>query len=322
VTRRIAMVALLFASAVASAAPVCHQAPSPPALDTIRAVMATGRFIAYQPSQIKFHNGVATQADETGIEADLKVLRPFFDGLVTYSSTNGAEKVADVAAKLGFRAVIPGVWSFDDPREVQNALAAARRQPRIVVGLSIGNERIFAKERSIEAITSRIRALRSQAQGLALTTTEPFHIFIPPDARPLLGEMDFMLANVHPVFQPWFGGAKDADAAQFVVNVLGDLARGYCGPILVKETGEPTAPANLGFSPQRQAGFFAELRHRLPASRERAFAYFSAFDAPWRVTDSHPGVTTPQPQEGSWGLWDENRRPKAAARELAPLAAR
>src|SRR5205085_1094787 len=140
------------------------------------------------------------------------------DGLITYGSANGAEKVADVAARLGFRVVIPGIWSFDDAREIDNALAAARRQPKVVAGFSLGNERIFAKERSIETVTERLRALRARAPDLAITTTEPFHIFVPAPAQPLLAEMDFMLANVHPVFQPWFGSAKDVDAARFVVN--------------------------------------------------------------------------------------------------------
>lgn len=312
------IVALALTNAVFAAA-VCHRPAAPASLELIQTVMATGRFVAYQPTQIRIYDGVATQADEAGIEADLKVLRERFDGLVTYGSSNGAERVADVAAKLGFRAVIPGIWSLDDPREVANALAAARRHPRLVAGLSVGNERIFARERSIDFIAQRIRSLRSQAPTLALTTTEPFHIFVPPAARPLLAEMDFMLANVHPVFQPWFAGASDVDAARFVVNVVGELAQAYCGPILVKETGVPTAPANLGFTPQRQASFLAELRKQLPSDRARAVGYFSAFDAAWRVHDSHPGVTTPQPQEGSWGLFDEQRRPKPAAMALPPL---
>lgn len=306
----------------ARAAAVCHRQSPPASLESLQTVMATGRFIAYQPTQIKFYDGVATRADEAGIEADLRALRTRFDGLVTYSAANGAERVADVAARLGFRAVIIGIWSFDDAREVQEAIAAARRQPRLVAGFSVGNERIFARERTIEALAARLRALRSQAPAVPLTTTEPFHVFVPPDARPLLAEMDFMLANVHPVFQPWFAGAGDADAARFVVNVVGELARGFCGPILVKETGVPTAPAAAGFSPQRQASFFAELRRQFPPSRERAFGYFSAFDAAWRVTDSHPGVTTPQPQEGSWGLWQEDRRPKPAAQALPVLDGR
>jgi len=322
----IAAVGALFALAPrVEAAPVCHRPASPEAtaaLGTLRDTMATGRFVAYQPTQIRFYDGVPTQADEAGIEADLRALRSRFDGLVTYSAANGAEKVADVAARLGFRSVVIGIWSFDDPREVANAIAAARRQPRIVAGFSVGNERIFAKERSVGAITSRLRTLRAQVPGVPLTTTEPFHVFVPPTARALLGEMDFMLANVHPVFQPWFGGATDVDAARFVVNVVGELAAAYCGPVLVKETGVPTAPAGQGFTPQRQASFFAELRRQFPPSKDRAFAYFSAFDAAWRVTDSHPGVTTPQPQEGSWGLWLEDRRPKPAAEALPTLPGR
>jgi exo-beta-1,3-glucanase (GH17 family) len=316
-----AVLALTAFAGTAAAAPACHR-PAPAALATLQAGMAGGRFIAYQPTQIRIYNGVASQADEAGIEADLKVLRRSFDGLITYGSSNGAERVADVAARLGFRVVIPGIWSIDDPREVANALAAARRQPKLVVGLSVGNERIFAKERSFEALTQRIRGLRAQAPGLALTTTEPFHLFAQPAARALLGEMDFMLANVHPVFQPWFAGASDADAARFVVNVVGELGQSFCGPILVKETGVPTAPANQGFTAQRQASFFAELRRQLPPSPQRAFAYFSAFDAAWRVNDSHPGATTPQQQEGSWGLWDEQRRPKPAAVALPALSGR
>jgi exo-beta-1,3-glucanase (GH17 family) len=310
------------AGGVAQAAPVCHRPSSPATLDALRAAMAGGRFVAYQPTQIRVYDGVPTQASEASIEADLKALRPAFDGLITYSSMNGAERVADVAARLGFRAVIPGIWSLDDPREAANALAASRRQPRLVVGISLGNERIFARERSPAFLTQRLRALRAQAGSLPLTTTEPFHVFVPPAARTLLGEMDFMLANVHPVFQPWFAGAGDADAARFVVNVTSELAQAYCGPILVKETGVPTAPAKLGYTPARQAGFYAELRRQFAPTRDRAFAYFSAFDAEWRVHDAHPGVTTPQPQEGSWGLFTERREAKPAARALPPLAGR
>jgi exo-beta-1,3-glucanase (GH17 family) len=310
----------LLAGGAALAAPVCHRPAAPAGLDALRAAMAEGRFVAYQPTQIRIYNGVATQASEASIEADLKALRPAFDGLITYGSMNGAERVADVAARLGFRAVIPGIWSLDDPRETANALAAARRQPRLVLGISLGNERIFARERTPAFITQRLRALRAQAGALPLTTTEPFHIFAPPGARTLLGELDFLLANVHPVFQPWFAGAGDADAARFVVNVTNELAQAFCGPILVKETGVPTAPANLGYTPARQASFYAELRRQFPPTRERAFAYFSAFDAEWRVHDAHPGATTPQPQEGSWGLFTERREPKPAARALPPLA--
>ena len=138
----------------------------------------------------------------------------------------------------------------------------------------------------------------------------------------MLGQLDFLLLNVHPVFQPWFRQAPDSTAAQFVVNVLAKLAPLACGPVLVKETGVPTAPASAGFSEARQAGFYRELRRVLPPGRTQAFAYFAAYDEPWRAYDATgvpqaPGV---HPEEAHWGLYDSARKPKAAARELAPLA--
>ena len=112
--RRICAYALLTvlglgASAAALAAPDCARQPAAaPALARLTRVMATGRYVAYQPTQIRIIDGQASRADEAGITADLTVLRPHFDGLITYSVGNGADRVVDVAARLGFRAVILG----------------------------------------------------------------------------------------------------------------------------------------------------------------------------------------------------------------------
>src|SRR6202043_3658197 len=99
-------------------------------------------------------------------------------------------------------------------------------------------------------------AVHAQAPQLPLATSEPFHIFYEPGAAPVLERSDFLLANVHPIFQPWFQSASAGDAAQFVVNVVSKLAGSYCGPILVKETGIPTAPQAKGFTQERQALFY------------------------------------------------------------------
>jgi len=199
-------------------------------------------------------------------------------------------------------------------------LAAATRQPQLVVGLSLGNERVLAGATSMQALATRLQQARARAPQLLWTSTEPFHLYEQAAAQPLLAQMDFMLVNVHPAFQPWFRSASDADTARFVVNVVHDLSALYCGPVLVKETGVPTAPASMGFTAQRQAGFWRSLKIQFPPHRLRAFAFFSAFDAPWRVTDEHP-TAGPQPQEGSWGLYDAQRSPKISARELAVLRA-
>jgi exo-beta-1,3-glucanase (GH17 family) len=250
------------------------------------------------------------------------VLRAKFDGLITYDAIHGNEAVPGIAASLGFRAVIIGVWDPLDERQVDAAIEAAHHYPQVVAGISLGNELLFSRRMSAAQLASRIAYLRERLPATPLSTTEPFHIYHDAAISQLLGQLDFLLANVHPVFQPWFRGADDATAAQFVVNVVSELAPLSCGPVVVKETGVPTAPASAGFSIARQAAFYRELRSRLPASGTRAFAYFAAFDAPWRAFDAlaAPGATPGvHPEEAHWGVYDSQRVPKAAAQELSPL---
>ncbi|MEN9705592.1 MAG: hypothetical protein RLZZ393_1471, partial [Pseudomonadota bacterium] len=253
----VCLLGLLCVGAAEASTPSCgRHGAAAASLQRLQDAMADGRFVAYQPTQIRIVEGRASRADRDGIRADLAVLRPHFDALLTYGSANGADLVADVAAELGFRAVVLGVWGIDDEAEIGLSLAAAARQPELVVGLSLGNERVLAGETDFAALARRLEVLRARASHLLLTTTEPFHLFVQPQAAPLLAAADFLLVNAHPVFQPWFAQADDRTAAQFVVNVTRDVAAAFCGPVLVKETGVPTAPAAMGYTAARQASFY------------------------------------------------------------------
>jgi exo-beta-1,3-glucanase (GH17 family) len=304
----------------AAAEPVCHHGKSA-ALAQLRSALAQARFVAYEPTSLQVSAGRVTGANAESIRADLKVLRTHFDALVTYDAVHGAEAISAIAAQLQYRALIIGVWNPFAPNEVAAALNAAQRFPQLVVGVSLGNEMLFSHRADAPRLAAAIAAVRRQLPGVPLSTTEPFHIFESEPGSALLAQLDFMLVNVHPVFQPWFHGATDATAAQFVANVAGQLAQAYCGPILIKETGVPTGPDALGFSDARQASFYKELRTRLPGVPALAFAYFSAFDAPWRAQDDTgvPGQG-PQAQEAHWGLYDANRKSKPAVDQLPPLA--
>lgn len=303
--------------------PVCVDRPAVrPALGRLREALAHGRFVTYQPTSLKVVNGQVMPAQAASIRADLSVLRQRFDGLITYDAIHGNEALPGIAAALNFRALIIGVWDPRDERQIEAAIDAAHHFPQLVAGISLGNELIFSRRMEPAQLAARIAQLRQRLPATPLSTTEPFHIYHGATAAELVGQLDFLLANVHPVFQPWFRGANDATAAQFVVNVLGELAPFACGPILAKETGVPTAPASAGFSSARQASFYRALRERLPPSGTRAFAYFAAFDAPWRAFDALavPGATPGvHPEEAHWGLYDAQRVPKAAAQELPEL---
>lgn len=311
---------LLVSTIGAFAAPGCEpREKAEPPLLRLQEVMATGRFLAYQPTALKVYDGHLTGADEASIEADLKVLRPWFDGLITYGALAGAERVPDVAAKLGFRAVILGVWDPANEEELGNALAAAKRHPELVVGLSLGNEILLGKRGDWAGLSAALKKTRSRLPGLPLTLTEPFAEYLDdPGAAPVLAQTDFMLVNIHPIFEKWFASAPPANWASFVVKVTERLEAAYCRPILIKETGVPTGPASLGFDEKKQADFYAELMRQLPPSRNRAFAWFVGFDAPWRVHDFNP-VAGPHPEEAHWGLFTEDRRPKPVIKALPRL---
>jgi exo-beta-1,3-glucanase (GH17 family) len=319
----VAVTVLAATAARSAASPVCPARPAAqPALARLREALGHARFVTYQPTALRAVNGRLTRADAASIRADLTTLRRRFDGLITYDAVHGAENIPAIATALEFRALIVGVWNPLDDTELDAAIDAAHRFPRLIAGISLGNELLFSRRSDPAALAALTARVRARLPGTPLTTTEPFHMFYAPASTELVGQLDFLTVNVHPVFQPWFPEASGSSAAQFVVNVLAELAPHACGPIVVKETGMPTAPASGGFGESRQASFYRELRRLLPPSAEHAFAYFAAFDAPWRAYDAiavpgaPPGV---HPEEAHWGLYDADRQPKQAARELAPL---
>jgi len=282
--------------------------------------MAHGRFVAYQPTALKAVNGVLSHADDASIRADLETLRPWFDGLITYGAYNGNERVPDIAARLGFHAVIVGVWDPADRTEVGNAIDAWRRNPERVAGLSLGNEIVFGKRGTWDSLHAQLEAVRADAPGLPLAIAEPFAEYTDfPGARPVLAATDFMLANIHPVFEPWFKSGTADNWTDFVVRVVARLEAIYAKPILVKETGVPTGPATAGFNPDMQRAFYDLLAKRLKPSRRRAFAWFTAFDEPWRPGDFNP---TPgaHPEEAYWGLFTATRQPKEVMATITKLA--
>lgn len=297
------------------------RAQPPPTVDLalLQSAMANGRFVTYQPTGVKVVDGKLTQASDESIRADLKVLRPYFDFLITYGAQGGAERVADLAAEQGFRAVVIGVWDFYNTIELTNAIAAARRNPKIVAGLSLGNEMILAKRASWGDLEHALDQVRAQLPTTALTVTETFAEFLDhADARPTLAKMDFLLANIHPIFEPWFRHAGAANWSDFVGRVGDLLAKVYSGPVLVKETGIPTGPVNLNYTPVMQHQFYRALEKRFAQTAMRAFSYFSAFDAPWRISDAIVGGGI-HPEEAHWGLFDAKRAPKLVMADFPPL---
>ena len=167
---------------------------------------------------------------------------------------------------------------------------------------------------------AQLQAVRPQAPGLPLDDQPNLsrNISIIPKRSPCSPPRISCWSNIHPVFEPWFKSATADNWTDFVVRVMARLEAIYAKPILVKETGVPTGPASAGFSPDMQRAFYDLLAKRLKPSHRRAFAYFTAFDEPWRPGDFNP---TPgaHPEEAYWGLFTETRGPKPVINDLPKL---
>lgn len=267
-------------------------------------VLKKARFISYTPRSFSVVNGLAQPASLDGITEDLKLLRPHFDSLITYSCNNGLELVPAVAEKLGYLAMIVGIWDPKSEIEIQNAIRLSQKYPKLIIAISIGNEGVYARHYAPSDVENTLRRIRKELQSVALTTTEPFFLYLKPEYFDFFNRMDLLLPNIHPTFEKWFHPSDAKNGAVFVMNVANKLQSLYPQPLIIKETGLPSGPASMGFTEAHQSAFWSEIMKQSGASETRAVSCFEAFDAPWKpvVTKGYfPG--SDHIQEAYWGFF-------------------
>ena len=275
------------------------------------------QFMAYTPSQFRVEAGRPIAASRESIVADLALLRRHVNGLITYSSSNGLDQIVDVAQAAGFHAVILGMWSPTDADEFNRTVRTARAHPHLVRAIAVGNEGLFWKRYQWPDVTRVITQLRRELPGVAMTTSEPMASYLGSPQRLDCDQQDFLLPNIHPLFETWFRPDASEQAAQFVVESSIRL-RALCGKfVLVKETGAPSGPLERGMSPQAQAQLWSELLRRLRAQKNVGLALFEAFDAPWKVAEIARDSGIHDERERYWGWFDAQRHPKPVVNVLA-----
>ncbi|MDD5759806.1 MAG: hypothetical protein PHI06_12080 [Desulfobulbaceae bacterium] len=264
----------------------------------------SSRFIAYTPRSFSITAGEVVAASRSGIADDLKLLRPFFDGLITYSSANGIEAVPMIAKRLDFRAIILGIWDPTSATEIQNVLLAIKKYPTLISAVIVGNEGIYSKRYQPEDVQKAIQRLKKESPSLPTTTSEPFSLYFQDDLTPFFRSHDLLMPNVHPVFEKWFSPGDPQNGVAMVVTVAARLEERYPSPLFIKETGMPSGEEQQGFSSRQQALFWAGLFKKFPFSKTSSFACFEAFDAPWKPTDMARILPGNHANEAYWGFFN------------------
>jgi exo-beta-1,3-glucanase (GH17 family) len=312
------LVALLVAVVMFVPAAIRAEPDSTGMASRVRAAIDSTRFVAYTPTDLKVVGGRVHAASREAIRKDLALLGRNFQGLITYSCADGVDEVPAVAAALGYRAVILGIWDPLSEREFRNAQRLVKAYPRLIVGVSIGNETLLAQRHPWPVLRKAIQRLRAALPGVAITTSEPFYYYLDGDPADFVAVQDFLLPSVHPLFQPWFAEATTAQAVDFVVRVATRLVATTDKPVLIKETGLPSGPPGTRFTPSAQAMFWTSLLQRFPHRPGLGVAYFEAFDHDWKDENAQLEFGS-HPEEGYWGLYTADRHPKPVVAALRKL---
>ncbi|MBU0665563.1 MAG: hypothetical protein KJ990_13605 [Proteobacteria bacterium] len=277
------------------------------------------RFIAYTPRSFSIGGGKIRAATEAGIREDLTLLRPFFNGVITYSATSGLEAVPRIAHELAFRALILGIWDPSSETEIRNVIHAAQKYPNLIGAIIVGNEGLYTRRYLPQDVDKAMQRIKKECPGMAVTTSEPFFLYFENEYSQFFNSHDLLMPNVHPVFEKWFTASNPTQGVDMVIEMAEKFKKNYTKPLLIKETGMPSGPKEKGFSRERQRLFWSDIRKRFPFSSSQSLAYFEAFDAPWKPAEITATLPGDHSSEAFWGLFSKDGKAKQVLDSLPRL---
>jgi exo-beta-1,3-glucanase (GH17 family) len=262
---------------------------------SVEKLLGGGRLVAYAP---RGYDPASTRGPSPRVlRADAENLAALgFTAVTTYGSSRALAPICRFFKRRGLRTVLVGVWDPRDRVELRRAI----RLKRCADGYVIGNEGLTFGRYSKADLVSAIDRVR-RATGRPVTTRETLKAYADDPAVLRLGDWVF------PTIHPWYAEQRGSQAAcGWTISAYRDLAeRAPAGrPTVVAETGLPTEGAPSASEHYQRAFFYCIESRQVP------FAYFEAFDQPWKRDD---------PVAPHWGLFRADGTPKLwAAQQLVP----
>ncbi len=280
-----------------------------------------------------------TYPSRAEVREDLRILARHWRYLRLYDASRHAELVLDVirGESLDLRVMLgmdvaaevsnPGCpWGADYPEDVlaANRQANARQLARlidlanrhrdIVFSVSIGNEASVDWTDHMVPVESLV----AYARELRAAVVQPVTFcenYVPWTQKlaPLVEALDFISVHTYPV---WEYRSVDDALAHTKENYRSVAERYPNKPVVITEAGWTTAANGRGIEPHNaseslQARHYRELVEW--TARERILTFvFEAFDEPWK------GSPDPLDPEKHWGLFNVDRSPKLAVRNVFP----
>ncbi len=331
----------IFLSGIASLVMLCTQvhaqspqpyAPPPGGLRPLNLELDghwIGNGVAFSP----YRHGQAPEGlhpSDAQILEDLRLVSRYWHLIRLYEVSPVSEATLALIERehLPIR-VIMGAWinpeRSDAERQANRAQIAgvirlARRYRDIVVAVNVGNEAgvEWSDHRVAPAfIIQCIDEVRG-AITQPVTTADDYNFWNKPESRPVAAACEFVML---PMYALWNGRRLD-EAMAWTASNYAQIAAYHAGrPVLIGETGwatchdaTRTAPGQEGALMKADASVAAQEtylrqqyrwveKHRVPT------LLFEAFDEAWKGGGD---ATSPTVAEKHWGVFDEQRRPKAS----------
>src|SRR5271167_3422496 len=239
---------------------------------------------------------------EAQIRVDLTAIAKLAKAVRTYGSTQGLERVPEIAAELGLSVTL-GIWIGKDEtrngREIETALDLARRNPN-VIRLVVGNETVFRHDRTAGEIAEIVRRVKRDSP-VPVATADHWKTFL--DSPELVAAVDQVFAHIIPYWE----GYSRKSAVEGSLALYDRLRAAYPSKtIVIGELGWPSAGRNYELSlpgPITQAVILRDFVARATALGID-YNIVEAIDQPEKLFEGNVGPY--------WGILDASLRPKFA----------
>jgi cellulose synthase/poly-beta-1,6-N-acetylglucosamine synthase-like glycosyltransferase/exo-beta-1,3-glucanase (GH17 family) len=239
---------------------------------------------------------------EAQIRTDLTAIAAHAKAVRTYASTQGLERVPEIAAELGLTVTL-GIWLDKDDarnqREIATALDLARRY-RNVTRLVVGNETYLRHEHTAAELVKIIRRVKRDSP-VPVATADHWKTFI--DHPELVDAVDQVFAHILPY---WEGMPKET-ALQGSLDIYDRLRAAYPNKkIVIGEFGWPSEGHNFERAVPDPISQAVLLRDFVARANAAGIDYniVEAIDQPQKLFEGNVGPY--------WGIFDASLRPKFA----------
>jgi glucan 1,3-beta-glucosidase len=245
-----------------------------------------------------------TQLSPAQIRSRMEIVRPHARWVRSFSCTDGNEASPRIAHEAGLKTLV-GAWIGDDPevneREIAGLLQVARAGYADVV--AVGNEVLLRGDQSEAELVATIRRVKEALPGIPVGYVDAYYLFC---QHPRLVEAcDVLLTNCYPFWEY----CPLEQALAYMKEMHARVERIAGGRrVIISETGWPSAGTPVGAAVPSEENALRYLLATLEWTRAAGIDlfYFAAFDEAWKAgPEGDRGVT--------WGLWDQDGRPKYGA---------